>query len=259
MVCTLVTLLWSTPAPPPAAAQEATPEEDAGAERPPDRWKVSAEFSYTDQSGNKVLRLLSGGLSVSHREKEAFELEGSVESRYGRSGGEVVARNDFGSLSVDLQPNRSWSPFLFFTAERDPLKRLAARFNGGAGAKYTPYRGGGNDEVSLSLALLYSYEDVSATEEFPALTPASRSARWSLRGRASRELRPGISLQHTSFYQPIVDEVANYLLRSETGAKVLLMERLALSIGYQLNRTSQPPEGVEPEDRLFKTGLIIDF
>ena len=53
--------------------------------------------------------------------------------------------------------------------------------------------------------------------------------------------------------------MADYLLRSETEAKVLLTERLALSLGYQLNRTARPPEGVEPDDRLFKTGLIIDF
>jgi hypothetical protein len=40
---------------------------------------------------------------------------------------------------------------------------------------------------------------------------------------------------------------------------VLLTRRLALSVGYQLSRNNRPPDGVEPDDRLLKTGFIIDF
>ncbi|MQA89592.1 MAG: DUF481 domain-containing protein [Gemmatimonas sp.] len=67
------------------------------------------------------------------------------------------------------------------------------------------------------------------------------------------------TLQHTTFYQPLWDDVASYLLRSDTGVKILLTERLALSVDYQLTRDARPPQGVEPNDRLFKTGLIIAF
>lgn len=234
----------------PAAATPAAPTRR-------DRWRVAAELSLTDQSGVRDLRLFTGGIRVSHREKEAFELEGSLESRYGNSEGEVVARNHFGSLSFDLHPADVWSPFLFMTGERDPFKRLDLRFAGGAGAKYTPFQQGAN-EISLSLALLYSREDLRPSEAEPV--PNDRSlARWSLRVRGGRELSEAVNVQHVTFYQPMVDQMADYLLRSETGAKVLLTERLALSLSYALNRTGRPPEGVAPEDRLFKTGLIIDF
>lgn len=220
---------------------------------------MSAELSYTDQSGNKILRLLTGGLRVSHLEKEDFKLEGSIQSRYGQSDGEVVARNHYASLSFDLHPESSWSPFLFIDAERDQFKRLDLRFNGGAGAKFVVHRGKGNsEEVSTSLALLYSHEVIRATPEDPFPTEG-RLARWSLRVRGARDLRPGVTLQHVTFYQPEWDEMADYLLRSETEARVLLTERLALSVAYQLNRTTRPPEGVGPDDRLLKTGLIIAF
>lgn len=230
-------------------------------EPPPkaDRWKVSAELSYTDQSGNKVLRLLTGGLNISHLEKDRFKLESSLQSRYGKSDGEVVARNHYGSLIFDLHPNDPWSPFLYANAERDPFKRLDLRLSSGAGAKYTPYRADkGGGELSLSLALLHSYEDLRPSDREPF--PDSRNrARWSLRFRGGEEIRSGINVQQTSFFQPTWGEMADYLLRSQTGMKVLLTERLALSVEYQLNRNSRPPVGVEPEDRLFKTGLIIDF
>jgi len=235
----------SPPAPPP---------------RPPaDPWKMSAEMSFTDQSGNRVLRLLTGGLKVAHRDANLYELDGRLESRYGKSNGEIVARNHYASLALDLRPRDVWSPFLFFNGERDHFKRLNLRFSGGAGAQYTIYEEPqSRNAASVSLALLYSFEDLIATESQP-FPPNRSQARLSLRVKGSQTLREGLSIQHTSFYQPAVDEMVDYLLRSDSGAKILLTKRLALSVGYQLSRTNRPPEGVAPEDRLLKTGFIIDF
>ncbi|HUE97396.1 MAG TPA: DUF481 domain-containing protein [Longimicrobiaceae bacterium] len=230
---------------------------------PPDRWKISAEFSLTDQSGNKTLRLLTGGLNVSHLQRDEYRLDGSIESRYGRSDGELVALSQSASLAFDLQPRSSWTPFLSTDAERDEFKRLDLRLSSGAGLKHTFYSAG-FEETSLSLAMLYSYQRIGPSRTGEAQPPAgivevNHSARWSLRARTDHELRDGITLRHTTFYQPIWDDVANYLLRSETGLKILLTERLALSVDYQLKRDARPPDGVEPNDRLLKTGLIIDF
>lgn len=241
------TLLYVGPAP----AQEAAA---------PERWDVSAEFSYTDQTGNKVLRLLTAGLRFSHLEQDRFELDGSVESRYGRSDGQTVAQNHRAELSFDLHPEERWSPFVFASAERDRFKRLDLRATGGAGAKYTPYRDPARSaEASLSLALLASFEDRDLGPGPAQIDERQLRARWSGRVRAQRALGEGVTLRHVTFYQPQVARMADYLLRSQTGIKVLLTERLALSVEYQWDRDSEPPEGVKPDDRLLKTGLIIDF
>lgn len=228
-------------------------------EPPPERWDVSAELSLTDQTGNRTLRLLTGGLKFSHLKKTDFRLDGSFQSRYGKSEGEIVARNHRASLAFDFQPESAWSPFLFTEAERDEFKRLDLRLSGGAGAKYTFYSPrNGKNEASLSMALLYSREDLAGADSI-ANPPGRNLARFSIRLRADRELRPGISAHHLTSYQPIWHRMADYLLRSETGAKILLTERLALSVEYEISRTAMPPEGVDPNDRLFKTGFIIDF
>jgi hypothetical protein len=247
---------------PAAAAAPTTAPAAAAAARartPANPWKVSAEMSYTDQSGNRVLRLLTGGLKFAHRDRSRYELDGRVESRYGKSNGDVVARNHYASLAFDLRPDDTWSPFIFMNGERDEFKRLNLRFTGGAGAQYTIYDNTqSKSNASVSLALLYSFEDLRSTEA-QATIPNRSVARWSLRVKGNQAVGQGISLQHSSFYQPVYDEVADYLLRSETGAKVLLTKRLALSVGYQLSRNNRPPDGVQPEDRLLKTGFIIDF
>jgi hypothetical protein len=253
---TVICILLFAASPGALYGQEAEPAPEPEI---PDRWKFAAELSYTDQTGNRVLRLLTGGLKFAHRESEPFELKGSVETRYGMSEDEVVSRNHFGSLSLDLDASESWSPFLNVTGERDPFKRLDLRLSGGAGAKYNAYPGGdGNNEAALSLALLYTYENLRPSDTDPT-DPSRFLARWSMRFEGEREITPGATLEHSTSYQPVWDHMADYLLRSETGARVLITERLALSVSYQLNRTARPPEGVKPDDRLLKTGLIIDF
>jgi hypothetical protein len=53
--------------------------------------------------------------------------------------------------------------------------------------------------------------------------------------------------------------MADYLLRSTTSAKILMLDRLSLTISYQIERNSLPPEGVGPNDLLLRTGFVFDF
>jgi hypothetical protein len=224
----------------------------------PERWKFSTELNYSGQSGNRNLHLLTGAFKATHLQRESFELEAALETRYGRSEEEVIARAHSASLAFDLTPQNTVSPFLFTSAERDPLRRLEVRTQSGAGAKYTFYRGPQSNEGSLSLGLLHSYEHLVASEN-PLERDIRHLARWSLRARAVRALRPGVSFSHVSFYQPVVDHMADYLLRSTTSAKILMLDRLSLAVSYQIERNSQPPEGVVPNDFLLRTGFVFDF
>jgi putative salt-induced outer membrane protein YdiY len=238
--------------PSPAAAQS----EEPVAER---RWQASAEFAYADQTGNRTLRVLTGGLKASHLQKDLFRLDLTLQSRYGESDESVVARSHYGSLAFDLSPSATWSPFLFGEAEHDRFKRLDARVSAGAGAKYTIYRGEETQtEASLSAALLLTHETFVPSLEDPA--PPSRTVgRWSFRARGTQDLPAGARIHNTTFFQPLYDEMADYLLRSESSVRMSLTERLAFSVSYQWNRTSLPPEGVSPDDRILSTGLIFDF
>lgn len=241
-----------------AAQAPEAPTGEADAPQP-DRWKVSTQVSLTDQAGNKSLRLWTGGLTLSHERPDAWDFESALRSRYGSSEGEVVATNHSGTVSVSLDGTSRWSPFLHLNGERDRFKRLALRLSGGLGARFSLYDAEqGPGELNASLALLNSYERIlpSATE---TADRTRNVARWNLRLRGTEQLRPGVTLSHTSTYEPVWSTLADYLLRTETGIRVLLTERLALSVEYHLDRTSRPPDGVDPNDRLFKTGLIIEF
>jgi hypothetical protein len=232
----------------------------------PERWKTSVDLSYTDQSGNKLMRIFAGGVTVTHLSEEEFEFDAGWRTRYGKSDGELMAFHHLATLAFDFRPEAAWSPFVFADAERDEVKRLDVRLSSGAGVKHTLFSRE-DDSISLSLAALWSYERIAPPlppeDAEPPVPPAAvktaHLARWSLRGRIRHTLRENVTFSHTTFYQPVWDEMANYLLRSDTGFKVLLTERLSLSVEHQIRRDSRPPSGVAPNDLLLTTGLIIEF
>ena len=159
----------------PLAAQE---EED------PDRWSAEAGLALAASGGNEDLTVFTTSLGLTRLETDVYELALKTRFRYGRNDGRKVAQNLHGELNLDLWPAASWSPFVFATGEQDPIKQLEARLNGGAGLKRTFWQEDWN-EVSLSGAMLYSYENL----EVPAALGdgINRTARWSFRTVARTE------------------------------------------------------------------------
>lgn len=251
-VQTTVEVRPPTPPPPPPEPEK----------RPSfrERWNLAAELSYTDQTGNKTLRLLTGGFKWAHRDRQRFDLDGSVQSRYGQSEGEVVARNYYGTLNFSPWKQGRIAPTFSMKAERDPFKRLDLRFLGSAGAKLTPYRKeGGQGELSIFLMSSYEFQNLRITDPDDDTDEFTHVPRWTMEVRGTQRINSSVTAHLQSSYEPAWDYLADYLLRSQTGMKVVLTEQLALSLEYQFNRTNRPPEGVAPDDRLFKTGIIIDF
>ncbi|NIP78861.1 MAG: DUF481 domain-containing protein, partial [Gemmatimonadetes bacterium] len=138
-------------------------------------------------------------IGLTRLETSAYELSLDGRFRYGRSEGEDVAQNLQGTLTFDVWPEARWSPFLFATGEQDPFRKLDLRLNGGAGLKHTFWRDDW-DEVSLSGAVLYSYENLEVADTLG--DGITRMALWSWRVRGRRELSEGSRLEQVVFYQP---------------------------------------------------------
>lgn len=223
----------------------------------PDRWKTELDLGFTSASGNQQLLVLTSGARLTYLQTEQFEFELRGDMRYGRSEGEEVARNLKGGIQIDLQSTGAWSPFAFATAEQDPFQRLTLRLNSGGGAEYT-FTESADSEVSLSLATLYSYENIEGEAELPA-RPSRNSARWSLRFQGRRDLNSAMELDQTTFYQPIWDQPGDYLFHAETSLDVKMTESVALRLSHTYDRNSTPPQGVGKDDTLVRAGLSIEI
>ena len=220
-------------------------------------WKADVGLSVTSSGGNENLTLIVTELGLTHLRSRQYELNLGTRLRYGRSEGQDVAQNVRGDISLDLFPEAGWSPFLFSTAETDPFKKLDARVNTGVGMKRTFWRREW-DEVSLSGAVLHSYEDVDiAPADSVVGHGITRSARWSWRGRARRELSQGTRAEQVVFFQPAWNHIADYLLEAQSSVRVALTRSLAFTATFLFNRDSTPAEDVEPDDWSVAVGLSL--
>jgi hypothetical protein len=230
-----------------AVAYAQAPEE-------PKRWNADAGLSLNSSGGNQRLTVVTATFGISHLQTEIFELGFNTRFRYGESEGDRVAQNLRGDISLDIWPEARWSPFLFATAEQDPLKKLDARLNGGAGAKRTFISEGWN-EVSVSGAVLYSYENLAVPDSLG--DGVTQTARWSWRARGRKELTAGNRLEQVVFYQPAWDDLEDYQIESITRVRITFNRRLAFTTELLYQRDSTPAPDVGPDDYSLSVGLSV--
>lgn len=241
-----------------AAATPASAQQDTlSVEEPPDRWKVVLDLSFTGSSGNNEMSMLAAGARATHLVTAEYELEASLQTRYGHSEGREVARSAKGGLSFDLHPEDRWSPFLTLELERDPFRRLDLRSNGGGGMKYTLIDTE-RAALSLSSAAIYSYEDLAPAEDgHPG--ELSHLVRSSWRYKGMRAFGDGASVEQVVWYQPLWDLPSDYLMRAETALGVQMTEGLFLRLVHSFQRDSTPPPEVEPDDHVVTMGISIQM
>ena len=226
----------------------------AAQEEEPNRWSAQAGLALNASGGNEQISVITATAGFSHLETDIYELTVDGRFRYGESEGVRVARNLRGNANMDLWPQANWSPFLFATAEQDPIKKLEARLNGGVGAKRTFFQDGW-DEVSVSGAILYSYENL---EVDPTIGDGiNQTARWSWRVRGRKEFSPGSRLEQVLFWQPAFSEFEDYQLEAITKLRIALSEQLSLSTDFVYQRDNTPAPDVLPDDYALSVGLSL--
>ena len=230
----------------PTTAQE-TGEE-------PDTWSAEAGLTLQASGGNESLTAFTTALGLGHLRPGVAEFSANTRFRYGESEGEKVAQNLRGDLTMDLWPQANWSPFLFATAEQDPIKKLEARVNGGAGAKRTFLQDGWN-EVSVSGAILYSYENLEVADSLG--DGVNQTARWSWRVRGRKELGEGSRLEQVVFFLPAWDRLADYQLESVTKLRLALNKTLSFTTDILYQRDNTPAPDVGPDDYSISVGLSL--
>jgi hypothetical protein len=217
-------------------------------------WSAETGLSLQASGGNENLTVFTTSVGLTRLQTDVYEADFSGRLRYGETGGRKEAHNLRGDLSFDLWPEAAWSPFLFTTGEQDPIKKLELRLNGGFGAKHTFWEEGWN-EVSLSGAVLYSYENLEVADSLG--NGVTQTARWSWRVRGRREIGAASRLEQTIFFQPAWDQLKDYQLESITTVRVALSERLSYTTTLLYQRDNTPAPEVKPDDYSLTVGLSM--
>lgn len=221
-------------------------------------WTANAELSFADMAGNKSLSLLTTGISAKRLEDRHYELALSGSAQYGRSNGDVAVATFQGEFNLRFRPMHRVSPFVRTTAMHDGIRNIDVRMAMAAGGEFNAIADGPST-VTLGLALLQDYESRNLPEGSTD-DPVVSSTRFNLQFRGATPLRPGVTVAHSSQWEPVAGRFSDYLLMSKTSIQVVLTDALAFQTSYTFNRDVSPPPGVEfRNDRTLTTGLVVRF
>lgn len=232
---------------PPAAAQE----EEA------DLWQTQLELGFNGSSGNSSFSVLRTGGALKFLNPELMEFELSTLFRYGKSGDEVISNDLRGTVKWDWKPASDFSPFAFVNARRDRIRKLDAKVDGGAGAKWTFLRRG-ESKVSLSAAGMVDYENYAL--EAGSTDPESEGVfRMSFHVQIDQQLSSTASLRHQTFWQPEAGDFGDYNVEMTNAVTTQILSNLTLALEHEYLHDEVPPPDVKPDDQKFSAVLRVTF
>lgn len=218
---------------------------------------AAAELSYSDASGNTNLALLGSRIGLK-RLSPGSEISFLAGMRYGKQDGDVAAESYFTEMSARFRPMDWVSPFFYAKGYRDLITNIDLRVAAAAGADLNIVPDPAQ-RLSLGIAVLRDYErrlipmDSNDPREIT-------STRFNLRLVANPTLKKGITAEHTTQFEPVANDLGNYLFTSRTALRVLLTGSLALQTSYQFSFDASPAPGVVSKtDRALTTGLIVEL
>ena len=222
----------------------------------PDLWRTQLDVGLNSASGNTSFTTLITGISLKRLETETLELQLSANYRYGKSDGNTIADLFQTQLKLDINPTDVWSPFLFASTERNPVRRVDLRAAGGAGLKFTNWRTE-RGKTSVSLASIFDYENLKADET--TLVEVEKTLRWSARAKVNLYFGDGAEYELVVFHQPVWDDLSDYYFNIDTSLKVPLAAGLSMVARYQFRHDETPAPGVAQDDRFIDLSLRYVF
>lgn len=193
-------------------------------------WKAEGELGGNFFYGNREQAQLSSRILV-ERADSLFESQSIFRFNYGEATNrdgvrEVNRRNWSAAASLDFRPMERYRPFVSGRMESAFERRIALRYNAGAGMRVSWTRDRRN-RVDLSASILaertYAREGGRGTEEDVGL------ARWSSDLRIRRAYFDNrFSLDSNNSYRPVFDSFGNFTLSTRNAFSYNFTEVVAL-------------------------------
>lgn len=203
-------------------------------------WSGSVQANGSIFFGNTEQVVVGSRLTLS-RGDSTVEFGFDFQTLYGETSQEngdrtTTKRVWLGSVSLDLQPHATVSPFVYGSVESNLEKRISERYSLGVGAKRT-FVNNDRSEASLSLALLDERtEPRRTTAAAPEIT---RLTRWSWRGRVRHQFDHRLRISHVTFWRPSIGGDRSYLIQSNSELIYQLNESISLSLLFVDNYDSE--------------------
>lgn len=220
----------------------------------PETWSSKLEFGFTGASGNTSFSILTGAFSVTRLEQELYELDISGRLRWGRSDGETIANDLRGTVKFDWNPQAVFSPFIFATGSRDVIRNVDARLLAGGGGKWTFLQRSDLTKMSISVAAVLDHENYRL-EPGSTADEVINFGRLSWRTKFDHRFASGATFQHTTFWQPRITNLSDYIVDVSNSLSSQLLSNLSLVITHSYIHEAVPPPGAVRDDQ--RLGVVL--
>lgn len=142
-----------------------------------------------------------------------------------------------GGYKVDLFQYNRWSPFVAAEFVSNHYKGYNFKISGLGGVKFRINKNrNDNYDYSISLAAVYDHVDYYDETELN-----TQFCRLSIRPKFKQKIGDCVTIKHTTFYQPAVNDFDDYIINSITSLDSKITTKLSLSISFNYEYRSILP------------------
>lgn len=169
--------------------------------------------------------------------------------------GESRGLRDTNKGSLHLRHTRllkEWpDPEVFTQVEFDEFQLIELRTLYGAGARFSLLQSTHNSLV-VGAGAFYEVQKLEDVE-------TKRGVRANLYLSHLLKIEQRLSLSFITYYQPYIDEVADYWLRPSFALEYSILKSLGFSLSLDYSYNSRPAPGVKTGDLVYNTGLQFRY
>ena len=214
---------------------------------------ITVEGNY--QTGNTEKANVSGTVLLAAIDSiKEFSANGRF--LYGENNKTVNQREYMAGLQYDYHPFAIFSPFVRFEFYSNGFKKINARYSGLAGAKYRYFFKQGKFDYSLSVALLYDFEQYTTGV---GLIGKER-LRISIRPKFKHSLTESVYLTAEIYYKPNLANFEDYIVCGNFNLNVRVFKQGLLRFSYEYEYNTRPAtDKVMKTDTRLLAGLGIEL
>ena len=234
-------------------------------------WTGTLEARFAQSGGNTDVLTFGGGGTIQWlSESQRIRLIGRATRS--ENDGKRIADASMSHLRHNYRFTPWFASLTFVQIQRNPFQRLNSRLLIGAGARFDLVR---REDWSLfgGVAHMYEREEIKpdgttggdGSGDDGSSDAASKGTRTDIDHRASvflswsGDLREGVSIDLSGFYQPLWSDFADARATGSGELLVSLVGALSLGLEGSVTRDSEPPVGVEETDWSYLTKLVVEF
>jgi putative salt-induced outer membrane protein YdiY len=228
---------------------------------------INTETKRSDKKEDGWTGNLDLGLNYTKNTNEIWQLISRADIHYNREKHTVLMLSDLQLMSVnrDNIQNRGYQhfrynyqirPYLipeaFVQAQYNQLWLIDLRLLMGAGPRFRLVHSD-STQLYAGALVMYEYENISNGIE------KNRDVRLSAYVSGNFDFNANFGLSHITYFQPKIDDWADFRISSETDFRFSITSRLAFKTGLSLNYDSRPPEGLIKTFIGWKNTLSFNF